>query len=310
MFFHVSRQCILVFFRYPGNWFGGRVVGWHVWKKRATIVHPFPRERMRLMHEVVEARGFFVCFSLASVCYQDLLRIVMNENVIRICHLGNLYRNSSLFGGVGDPHERKLVVEKDGERKVAPERKRIYGKVMCHCRKPIQQWFTRVYLIQCIHVPHRQMLKFARYYCSNIWDSALSIIYANIREFTNSIVHASGGGKIKFSNHIYVFTVEKCCFIFVCATRATRVRRDIVLCIYITHINCNNECISKYLSKKICWKFSTLSLVFIFSFIYNSCIIQIPNLPHLPQIHSVSYSVILKWLTLYIYQKVHLRNDV
>lgn len=124
MFFHVSRQCILVFFRYPGNWFGGRVVGWHVWKKRATIVHPFPRERMRLMHEVVEARGFFVCFSLASVCYQDLLRIVMNENVIRICHLGNLYRNSSLFGGVGDPHERKLVVEKDGERKVVPERKR------------------------------------------------------------------------------------------------------------------------------------------------------------------------------------------
>lgn len=56
MFFPVSRQCILVFFRYPGNWFV--VVGRHVWKKRATIVHPFPREDERLMHELVQASLF------------------------------------------------------------------------------------------------------------------------------------------------------------------------------------------------------------------------------------------------------------
>lgn len=151
----------------------------------------------------------------------------------------NLYRNFVPFGFVlVAPHERKLVVEKDGrERKVEGNvyiYERVYtrGKVMCHCRNRIQQWFTRIYIyISDTAHPHRQMLKFAGYYCSNIWDSALSIIYANIREFTNSIARASG--EIKFSNHIYVFTVEKCCFMFVRATRAIRVRRDIVLCIYM-----------------------------------------------------------------------------
>lgn len=58
----------------------------------------------------------------------------------------NLYRNFVPFGFVlVAPHERKLVVEKDGrERKVEGnvyihERVYIRGKVMCHCRKRIQQ---------------------------------------------------------------------------------------------------------------------------------------------------------------------------
>lgn len=67
MFFHVSRQCILVFFRYLGNWFGGRAVGWHVWKKRATIVHPFPREDEVVMH-VVEASGPILSLFLSRIC--------------------------------------------------------------------------------------------------------------------------------------------------------------------------------------------------------------------------------------------------
>lgn len=151
----------------------------------------------------------------------------------------NLYRNFVPFGFVlVAPHERKLVVEKDGrERKVE-------GNVYIYTNEctSVERWCVTVenafnndsrvyiYISDTAH-PHRQMLKFAGYYCSNIWDSALSIIYANFREFTNSIARASG--EIKFSNHIYVFTVEKCCFMFVRATRAIRVRRDIVLCIYM-----------------------------------------------------------------------------
>lgn len=158
----------------------------------------------------------------------------MNENVIRICHLGRTYTEIRFpFRWCWRPVKENWWRKRMVKGKWPPRKGNVYNERVKRRCVTVENAFnndSHIHLIQYIHVPHRQMLKFAGYYCSNIWDSALSIIYANIREFTNSIVHASGG-KIKFSNHIYVFTVEKCCFVFVCATRAIRVRRDIVLCI-------------------------------------------------------------------------------
>lgn len=120
--------------------------------------------------------------------------------------------------------ERKLAGKKDGERKVVP-RKRIY----IYIYERVERWCvtvenafnndSRVYIFDIVRPrPHRQMSKFAGYYCSNISDSdALSIIYANIREFTNSIVHASGKNKI-FKPYLCVYRGKMLFHICLCDT--------------------------------------------------------------------------------------------
>lgn len=143
----------------------------------------------------------------------------MNENVIRICHLGNLYRNSSLLGGV----RKKIGREKRWWKESGPEEAYIYiyERVERWC-VTVENAFnndSRVYIFDIVRPrPHRQMSKFAGYYCSNISDSdALSIIYANIREFTNSIVHASGKNKI-FKPYLCVYRGKMLFHICLCDT--------------------------------------------------------------------------------------------
>lgn len=200
----------------------------------------------------------------------------------------NLYRNFVPFGFV-------LVApmkENWSWRKMVVKGKWKETYIYTNECTPVERWCVTVenafnndsrvyiYISDTAH-PHRQMLKFAGYYCSNIWDSALSIIYANFREFTNSIARASG--EIKFSNHIYVFTVEKCCFMFVRATRAIRVRRDIVLCIYICiHINCNNECIFEI--SIIYWKKSVENFLLFRSYLFFYFLYNTNSKSHLSQI--------------------------
>ena len=69
------------------------------------------------MIHVQQADQRFVCSPATSVCYQEF--IVMNENVVRICHLSNLYEIPSY--SVCWRSVKEIAPEKRLERSILEE---------------------------------------------------------------------------------------------------------------------------------------------------------------------------------------------